>query len=295
MKARNVRDMASREMQSLRRAFWLIRIPADLPRFCGFKRSLGGPIISLSLQPLHFGVAERRSTRPPVAKAAPSPQSFSSCRSISAVRRGSEILRSAYCSTDSLGRNHASGSGNLVVGLGDDRRSPRLACQRMSRWMSANSKPLATLAQAYSALAALEGTVWALSLVLLPAASQAAAVLQLVLTVAVLLGTLLPFAPAGTPWVAFAVPLGFAQLTFLLSRDLPLSRITLVTWAMTLIGAATGFWLLRRALSSNVAMRTRANSSARAQEQANAEMNRSREQLRMALDAIDAGVATPMS
>ncbi len=120
---------------------------------------------------------------------------------------------------------------------------------------------------------------------------SSAAVLQLVLTVAVLLGTLLPFAPAGMPWIAFAVPLGFAQLTFLLSRDLPLSEITLVTWAMTLIGAATGFWLLRRALTNNVAMRTRANSSARAQEQANAELNRSREQLRMALDAIDAGVA----
>ena len=164
-------------------------------------------------------------------------------------------------------------------------------CQWMLRWMSANSNRLPRSAQAYSALAALEGTVWALSLVLLPAATESAAVLQLVLTVAVLLGTLLPFAPAGMPWIAFAVPLGFAQLTFLLSHDLPLSRITLVTWAMTMIGAAAGFWLLRQALSNNVAMRTRAHSSARAQEQANAELNRSREQLRMALDAIDAGVA----
>ncbi len=104
--------------------------------------------------------------------------------------------------------------------------------------MSANSNRLPRSAQAYSALAALEGTAWALSLVLLPAANESAAVLQLVLTIAVLLGTLLAFAPAGMPWVAFAVPLGFAQLTFLLSRDLPLSEITLVAWAMTLIGAA---------------------------------------------------------
>ena len=90
--------------------------------------------------------------------------------------------------------------------------------------MSANSNRLPRSAQVYSALAALEGTAWALSLVLLPAANESAAVLQLVLTVAVLLGTLLAFAPAGMPWIAFAVPLGFAQLTFLLSRDLPLRR-----------------------------------------------------------------------
>ena len=164
-------------------------------------------------------------------------------------------------------------------------------CQRLSNWMAAHSNRLPRSAQAYSALAALEGTAWALSLVLLPAANDSGAVLQLVLTVAVLLGTLLAFAPAGMPWIAFAVPLGFAQLMFLLSHNLPLRQITLVSWALTLIGAAAAFVLLRRALSNNVAMRTRANSSARAQELANAELTRSREQLRMALDAIDAGVA----
>lgn len=164
-------------------------------------------------------------------------------------------------------------------------------CQRLSDWMSANANRLPRFSEGYAALAALEGTTWALLLVLLPAANEAGGILQLVLTIAVLLGTLLPFAPAGMPWVACAVPLGFAQLLFLLSRDLPLREITILSWALTLIGAATGFLVLRKAWSNNVAMRTRANSSARAQEQANAELNRSREQLRMALDAIDAGVA----
>lgn len=164
-------------------------------------------------------------------------------------------------------------------------------CQSLSRWMSAHPGRMPRSAQAYSALAALEGTAWALALVLLPADDQAAAVLQLVLTIAILLGTLLALAPAGMPWVAFAVPLGFAQLIFLLSREMPLREITLLSWALTLIGAATAFVLLRRALTNNVAMRTRANSSVRAQEQANAELNRNREQLRLALDAIDAGVA----
>ncbi|MGH6609606.1 MAG: PAS domain-containing protein, partial [Burkholderiaceae bacterium] len=164
-------------------------------------------------------------------------------------------------------------------------------CQRLSTWMSAHSNRMPRSAQAYAALAALEGTVWALSLVTISAANESGAVLQFVLTIAVLLGTLLAFAPAGMPWIACAVPLAFAQLIFLMSRDLPLREITTLSWALTLIGGATGFVLLRKALSNNVAMRTRANSSARAQEQANAELNRSREQLRMALDAIDAGVA----
>jgi len=164
-------------------------------------------------------------------------------------------------------------------------------CQRLSTWMAAHSDRLPRSAQAYAALAAVEGTVWALALVLLPAVNVSGAVLQLVLTIAVLLGALLAFAPSGMPWIAFAVPLGFAQLIFLMSRDLPLRDITMLTWALTMIGAAAAFVLLRKALSNNVAMRTRANSSAKAQEQANAELNRSREQLRMALDAIDAGVA----
>ena len=164
-------------------------------------------------------------------------------------------------------------------------------CQRLVSWMSAHANRLPRSAQALSVLAGLEGTLWALSLVLIPAANESGAVLQFVLTIAVLLGTLLVFAPAGMPWIACAVPLGFAQLIFLLSHSLPLREITLLSWAVTLIGAGFGYMLLRRALSNNVAMRTRANSSARAQEQANAELNRSREQLRMALDAIDAGVA----
>lgn len=164
-------------------------------------------------------------------------------------------------------------------------------CQRLVNWMSAHGNRMPRSAQVLPVLTAVEGTVWALSLVLIPAANESGAVLQLVLTVAVLLGTLLAFAPAGMSWVAFAVPLGFAQLIFLLSRNLPLREITLLSWALTLIGTSIGFLLLRKALSNNVAMRTRANSSVRAQEQANAELNRSREQLRMALDAIDAGVA----
>ena len=164
-------------------------------------------------------------------------------------------------------------------------------CHKLEGWMSAHANQMSPWSQAYGALAAVEGTTWALLLVLLPATQEPAAMLQFIVTVVVLIGTLLAFAPAGLPWIACAVPLGFAQLLFLLSRNIPLHDITVLSWAVTLVAAAAGSVILRKALSNNVAGRTRANTSAKAQGQANAELMRSREQLRMALDAIDAGVA----
>ena len=190
-------------MQALGCAIWLIRIPADLPRFCGFRRSVGGPIIQLSLQPLHFGAAERRSTNRPVAKATVTSELF---------KLSLDLGRTTWFGNLAFGLL-------IVLILWRENQLPAAAiwwsvlaaivvtrawyCQRMSGWMSAHSNRLPRSAQAYSALAALEGTVWALSLVLLPAANESAAVLQLVLTIAVLLGTLLAFAPAGMPWIAF--------------------------------------------------------------------------------------------
>ena len=94
------------------------------------------------------------------------------------------------------------------------------------------------------------------------------------------------------PWeIAFAIPVGFAQLVALLSREMPHHELVMLTWTMTMLGGALTAQWLKRALSNNLSMRHRADLSARTQEQANAELNRSREQLRLALDAIDAGIA----
>jgi diguanylate cyclase (GGDEF)-like protein/PAS domain S-box-containing protein len=133
--------------------------------------------------------------------------------------------------------------------------------------------------------------VWAMLLVLLPSATDFGLRFQLGLTLLVMLGVLLPYAPAGLPWVAFGIPVGFAQLVVLISRELPQHDLLLLTWSMTMAGAALTAQWLKRALSNNLSLRHRADLSAKAQEQANAELNRSREQLRLALDAIDAGIA----
>ncbi len=166
-----------------------------------------------------------------------------------------------------------------------------LYCQRALKRLGTDQRPTAPRTEGYAAVAALEGVVWATLLVLLPAASEVGVLFQLGLTVLIVLGVLLPFAPAGLPWVAFAVPVGFAQLVALMSRELPLHELVLLTWMMIMAGGALTAQWLKRALSSNLSLRQRADLAARSQEQANAELNRSREQLRLALDAIDAGIA----
>lgn len=168
----------------------------------------------------------------------------------------------------------------------------RLAyCQRALRHLSQHPRKLPPNAQWYAIVAALEGVVWAMLLVLVPSATDFGLRFQLGLTLLVMLGVLLPFAPAGLPWVAFGIPVGFAQLVVLISRELPQHDLLLLTWSMTMAGAALTAQWLKRALSNNLSLRHRADLSAKAQEQANAELNRSREQLRLALDAIDAGIA----
>ena len=93
-----------------------------------------------------------------------------------------------------------------------------LYCQRALKRLGTDQRPTAPRTEGYAAVAALEGVVWATLLVLLPAASEVGVLFQLGLTVLIVLGVLLPFAPAGLPWVAFAVPVGFAQLVALMSR-----------------------------------------------------------------------------
>jgi diguanylate cyclase (GGDEF)-like protein/PAS domain S-box-containing protein len=164
-------------------------------------------------------------------------------------------------------------------------------CHALGKRLSAAPGRVPRAAGVYPALAAVEGSVWALLLVMLPAPTPHTGLLQVALTMAVLLGSVFAYAPVGLAWVAYAVPLGFAQLVFLLARDVPVRDVSLLAWTLAIVGAALSARWLRNTLTAIVATRTRADRSVRAQEQANAELLRSREQLRLALDAIDAGVA----
>jgi len=166
-----------------------------------------------------------------------------------------------------------------------------LFCQWMLSRLSTQHRATPPRPDGYAAVAAVEGVIWAMLLVMLPSSSEVGLLYQLGLTVLVVLGVLLPFAPAGLPWIAFATPVVFAQLLAIMSRELPLNDLVLLTWMTIVAGGALSAQWLKRALSSNLSLRHRADLAARAQEQANAELNRSREQLRLALDSIDAGIA----
>jgi diguanylate cyclase (GGDEF)-like protein/PAS domain S-box-containing protein len=143
----------------------------------------------------------------------------------------------------------------------------------------------------YVLFGAAEGTLWALVLVAAPLASPYATLAKLAISMIVVFGATLPYAAAGRPWIACVAPLGAAQLLYLLTRDLPLRAPLIIGWALGLAGAAFTAYRLRRALVANVVMRRRAEMVAREREVVAAELTRSREQLRLALDAIDAGIA----
>lgn len=166
-----------------------------------------------------------------------------------------------------------------------------LYCQWMLSRVSSQPRTTPSRPDGYAALAAVEGVIWAMLLVMLPSANEMGLLYQLGLTVLILLGVLLPFAPAGLPWIAFATPVLFAQLLAIMSRELPLNDLVLLTWMMIVAGGVLSAQWLKRALSSNLSLRHRADLAARTQEQNNADLNRSREQLRLALDSIDAGIA----
>ena len=117
-----------------------------------------------------------------------------------------------------------------------------LYCQRALKRLGTDQRPTVPRTEGYATVAALEGAVWATLLVVLPATSEVGLLFQLGLTVLIVLGVLLPFAPAGLPWIAFAVPVGFAQLVALMSRELPLQELVLLTWMMIMAGGADRRW-----------------------------------------------------
>jgi len=73
-------------------------------------------------------------------------------------------------------------------------------CQRTMTALASDSRRTPPRADGYAMVAAAEGVIWAMLLVVLPSASEFGLGFQLGLTMLVLLGVLLPFAPAGLPW-----------------------------------------------------------------------------------------------
>ena len=160
-----------------------------------------------------------------------------------------------------------------------------------SRNVASGARPDRRADLRYALFAAVEGVLWAAGLLLLPAGTQVGQVFQFGLSVAVLVGSLLPYGAVPRTWLAYVIPLGFAQLLVLLTRDLPLVLLLSFAWAVCVGVAALGSLRMQRGIADNLRLRLKAEEAAVAREQTLADLHRGRDQLRLALEAIDAGLA----
>ena len=143
----------------------------------------------------------------------------------------------------------------------------------------------------YALFAAAEGTLWAAGIIALPAPTPVGMVLQFGFSTAALVGALLPYGAIPRAWLASAVPLGFAQLAILLTRELPLALPLAFAWAICVGVSAYASLRLQRGIADNLRLRFQAQEAAAQKEKTLIELHHRRDQLRLALEAIDAGIA----
>jgi diguanylate cyclase (GGDEF)-like protein/PAS domain S-box-containing protein len=144
---------------------------------------------------------------------------------------------------------------------------------------------------AYTGFAAAEGVAWALALVLFGATDPFDFLFQFTLTLGVSIGMLLPFGAVPRIWLAGVLPLAAGQLFALLTTGLPHVDLVLLAWVSVLGLAGYACVKLHTGVTETMRLQIDSEHAAVAQSQALADLNDSREQLRLALEAIDAGVA----
>jgi len=143
----------------------------------------------------------------------------------------------------------------------------------------------------YGGFAVAEGTGWAVALTLFSAADPAGFLLQFAVTLGVSIGMLMPFGPVPRLWLGGVVPLAAGQVYALLSAAVPNVDLVLLVWAAALGLAGYACARLHFSVRESMQLQIDSERAALAQGQALADLNGSREQLRLALEAIDAGVA----
>jgi len=144
---------------------------------------------------------------------------------------------------------------------------------------------------AYTLFAAAEGTAWAAALLLFSVGDPFLFYLQFTLSLGALIGMLLPYGAVPRIWLTGAVPLAAGQLFVLLTAGPPYVELVLMTWVAIVALAAVACAKLHAGVTEAMQLQFNSERAAAAQGQALADLNDSREQLRLALEAIDAGVA----
>lgn len=163
-----------------------------------------------------------------------------------------------------------------------------LFCRRV---LADEEGPGATATLVYGGFAVAEGLAWAAALVLFRVADAAGFLLQFTLTLGVSVGMLLPFGAVPRLWLAGLVTLAAGQGLVLLAAPIPNQDLVVLVWAAVLGLAAYACAKLHTGVKQTMQLQVDSEDAARAQGKALADLKDSRDQLRLALDAIDAGVA----
>ncbi len=143
----------------------------------------------------------------------------------------------------------------------------------------------------YAVFAVAEGLTWALALAGFAVADPAGFMLQFTLTLGVTIGMLLPFGAVPLLWLLGVAPLAAAQAYAISAAMLPNPDLVVLVWVSVLGLGAFACLALYLEVKAARLKQLHDEQEARIQGQAMAELNASREQLRLALEAIDAGVA----
>jgi diguanylate cyclase (GGDEF)-like protein/PAS domain S-box-containing protein len=147
------------------------------------------------------------------------------------------------------------------------------------------------LVYVYGAFGFAEGAAFISSLFVFRAGSPVDLLLQLTLSFAAAVVTLLPYGVLPRLWLMAALPLFAGQLALLLAAQAPQSDVLVVMWAAVLLACGYASYMHNLRVAGAARARIESERAADAQQQALLDLNSSRDQLRLALDAIDAGVA----
>ena len=143
----------------------------------------------------------------------------------------------------------------------------------------------------YGGFAAAEGLVWTVGLALFRVTDPTGLLLQFTLTLGVSIGMLLPFGPVPRVWLAGLLPLAAGQAFTLLTASMPNRDLMLLIWVVELGLAAYACVKVHLGVRETMQLQIQNERSAEAQGKVLTDLKDSRDQLRLAMDAIDTGVA----
>ncbi len=143
----------------------------------------------------------------------------------------------------------------------------------------------------YALAAFAESFMWTCGLLLVPVAAPWGAALQIAVTGVVMLCAAYIFNHRLITWLAYVLPLAVGQALFLSRHEVLAIPQVLAVWLLTVVVGALLAWGMRRSVASLLFLRESAQAVALDAQHTLAELVHSREQLRLALEALEVGVS----